>query len=85
MMQSFNADRLQYFTDLQKQIVAQTIPFLKTGKPLIYITCSVYQAENEAVIDYIVNNFGMRVEKMEVIKGYESKADSMFAARLLKV
>ncbi|MFD2554635.1 RsmB/NOP family class I SAM-dependent RNA methyltransferase [Sphingobacterium tabacisoli] len=85
MMQSFDANRLQYFTDLQKQIVTQTIPFLKTGKPLIYITCSVYQAENEAVIDYIVNNFGMRVEKMEVIKGYESKADSMFAARLLKV
>lgn len=85
MIQSFDADRLQYFTDLQKQIVAQTIPFLKTGKPLIYITCSVYQAENEAIIDYIVNNFDMRVEKMEIIKGYESKADSMFAARLLKV
>ncbi|MBL1409212.1 RsmB/NOP family class I SAM-dependent RNA methyltransferase [Sphingobacterium faecale] len=85
MMQSFDADRLQYFTDLQKQIVAQTIPFLKTGKPLIYITCSVYEAENEAVINYIVNTFGMHVEKMEVIKGYESKADSMFAARLLKV
>ncbi|TDQ79629.1 RsmB/NOP family class I SAM-dependent RNA methyltransferase [Sphingobacterium yanglingense] len=85
MMQSFDTDRLQYFTDLQKRIVAQTIPFIKVGKPLIYITCSVYQAENEAVIDYIVNNFGMRIEKMEVIKGYESKADSMFAARLLKV
>lgn len=84
MMQSFDAGRLQFFTDLQKRIVAQTIPFLRTGKPLVYITCSVYQAENEAIIDYIVNSFDMRVEKMELINGYQHKADSMFVARLVK-
>lgn len=85
MMQAFDAKKLQNFTTLQKQILEQVIPFLKSGKPLVYITCSVFKAENEEIVDFILNNFAMRVEKMEVIKGYGDKADSMFAARLIKV
>lgn len=85
MMQTFDAQKLTYFTTLQKQIVGQVIPFLKQGKPLVYITCSVYKSENEDVINDILAHFPMRLEKMEVIKGYENKADSMFAARLIKV
>lgn len=84
MMQAFDIKKLDNFTTLQKQIVTQVIPFLKSGKPLVYITCSVYKSENEDVINYILSHFAMRLEKMEVIKGYENKADSMFAARLIK-
>lgn len=84
MMQSFDVKKLESFTTLQKQIVTQVIPFLKVGKPLVYITCSVYRAENEDIINYILSHFAMRLEKMEFIKGYDNKADSMFAARLIK-
>lgn len=84
MMQAFDTKKLEKFTTLQKQIVTQAIPFLKEGKPLVYITCSVYKAENEDLVNYILSNFAMRLERMEIIKGYENKADSMFAARLIK-
>jgi len=54
------------------------------GKPLIYITCSIFKAENEDVVNYIVDNFGFEIERMDYLKGYEEKADSMFVARLIK-
>lgn len=85
MMQDFDARKLQKFTTLQKQIVEQVIPFLKLGKPLVYITCSVYKFENEDVVEYILKNYAMRLEKMQVVKGYKDKADSMFVARLIKI
>ncbi|WP_164112536.1 MULTISPECIES: RsmB/NOP family class I SAM-dependent RNA methyltransferase [Sphingobacterium] len=84
MIQDFDVKKLETFTTLQKQIVTQVIPFLKKGKPLIYITCSVYKSENEDIVNYILTHFAMRLDKMEVIKGYENRADSMFAARLIK-
>lgn len=84
MMQNFDEDRFAHFTTLQKQIVANVIPYLKSGKPLVYVTCSVYKAENEEIISHILQHFPMKLERMELIKGYTKKADSMFAARLLK-
>jgi len=60
------------------------IPYLKVGKPLIYITCSVYAQENEEVVNQLAAEFGMVVEEMRTIAGYTKKADSMFVARLKK-
>ncbi len=85
MIQQFSADKLQSFTSLQKDISANAIPFLKNGGTLVYITCSVYKDENEDVVDYLLNNFNLRLEKMNTINGYDNKADSMFAAHFIKV
>jgi 16S rRNA (cytosine967-C5)-methyltransferase len=48
------------------------------------MTCSVFKAENEAVVKYLTDNFDLKLERMELIKGYTHKADSMFVARLIK-
>ena len=40
--------------------------------------------ENEEVVDYLRKELGLILERMEVIKGYQDKADTMFAARLIK-
>ncbi|MCA5004881.1 RsmB/NOP family class I SAM-dependent RNA methyltransferase [Sphingobacterium bovistauri] len=85
MIQQFSRQKLNEFTDLQRRIVSNILKHVKVGKPLVYITCSVYIEENEKIIDYIINNFDFQIEKMEVIKGYENKADSMFAARLVRI
>lgn len=84
IMQQFNAKKLADFAALQKRIVTNAVPYLKSGKSLVYMTCSVYTQENEQVVDYIQKELGLRLERMELIKGYDRKADSMFAARFIK-
>ncbi|MGF7082462.1 RsmB/NOP family class I SAM-dependent RNA methyltransferase [Mucilaginibacter sp. UYCu711] len=82
MISQFEPQKIEFFQRLQKNIAANVIKFLKPGKPLIYITCSAFKAENEDVVDYLVKECGLKLESVEVLKGYERRADSMFVARL---
>jgi 16S rRNA (cytosine967-C5)-methyltransferase len=82
MISQFEEYNVQSFQNLQKKIAGNTVKYLKPGKPLIYITCSVFKEENEDMVDFIVKELGFQLESMEYIKGYERKADTMFVARL---
>lgn len=82
MISQFEPQKIEFFQRLQKIIAANVIKFLKPGKPLIYITCSAFKAENEDVVDYLVKECGLKLEEVKVLKGYENKADTMFVARL---
>jgi 16S rRNA (cytosine967-C5)-methyltransferase len=84
MLHLFDAHKISYFNGLQKKIATNVLPYLKPGKPLIYITCSVFEEENEAVISYLQNELKLKLESKEVITGYTDKADTMFVARLIK-
>lgn len=84
MLYYFNQAKVKQFQGLQKAIAANVLKYLKPGQPLIYITCSVFAAENEAVVDHLQQTHGLLLEDMEVIKGYHEKADTMFVARLRK-
>jgi 16S rRNA (cytosine967-C5)-methyltransferase len=84
MLYYFDEHKISYFSRLQKTIASNVVKYLKQGKPLIYITCSAFNEENEAVVAYLLENLPLKLEKMEVIKGYRDKADTMFVARLLK-
>ncbi|WP_286752074.1 MULTISPECIES: RsmB/NOP family class I SAM-dependent RNA methyltransferase [Sphingobacterium] len=84
MIRQFRAAKIGEFNALQKNIASNVVGHVKVGKPLIYITCSIFKAENEDVVNYIVDNFGFEIERMDYLKGYEEKADSMFVARLIK-
>jgi 16S rRNA (cytosine967-C5)-methyltransferase len=84
MISQFEPQKIEFFQRLQKTIAANVIKFLKPGKPLIYITCSAFKAENEEVVDYLVKECGLKLEEVKVLTGYEHKADSMFVARLSK-
>ena len=44
----------------------------------------VFKEENEDAVAYFLANLPLKLEKMELIKGYESKADTMFVARFIK-
>ena len=85
MLYYFDAHKINYFSKLQMAIAANVVKYLKVGKPLIYITCSVFRAENEEVVDWLLRELPLRLERMEALKGYNSRADSMFAARLVKI
>lgn len=84
MLYFFEKYKVDNYVKLQKGIAANVIKYLKPGKPLIYMTCSVFKAENEDVVDYLTKTYNLELERMELIKGYDKKADSMFVARLIK-
>ncbi|QKJ29709.1 RsmB/NOP family class I SAM-dependent RNA methyltransferase [Mucilaginibacter mali] len=84
MISQFGKQRIDFFNRLQKDIVRNVVKYLKPGKPLIYITCSVFKAENEELINFITGELGLKAEEQTVLKGYGHKADSMFVARLVK-
>jgi 16S rRNA (cytosine967-C5)-methyltransferase len=84
MLYFFEGHKVKYFNGLQKAIAANVVKYLKQGKYLIYITCSVFKEENEDVVDYLQKELGLQLETKEVIKGYGEKADTMFVSRLIK-
>ena len=77
----FSEKEIERFNKLQKNIIGNVIPDLKKDGKLIYITCSVFKKENEEVVDFIRSTYHLKLEEMSVLKGYDKKADTMFAAR----
>jgi 16S rRNA (cytosine967-C5)-methyltransferase len=68
----------------QQQIVSNIIPQLKEGGIFIYITCSVFKKENEEMVNFIKEKFHLKLLQMELLKGFDKKADSMFVAVFIK-
>ena len=84
MLTFFDERKINQFATIQKGIAQNVVKYLKPGKPLIYITCSAFAAENEAVVKHLTDTLPLELERMELIKGYENHADTMFVARLIK-
>jgi len=82
MISQFETYSIEFFQKLQQSIVRNVVKHLKPGKPLIYITCSAFKAENEDVVSLMVKELGLKLEEQKTLKGYENKADTMFVARL---
>lgn len=75
----FDPREIERYSNLQKQIVGNAIHHLTPDGYLLYITCSVFKKENEEVAAYIQQKLKMELVRIEVLKGYEMQADSMFA------
>jgi len=84
MISQFTDSKLKFYTDLQRKIAANVVKYLKVGKPLIYITCSVFESENEEQVNWLCEKFGLKLESQQLIEGYRTKADTLFVARLVK-
>lgn len=76
----FKKERIEHYADLQKKIVLNASKAVKKGGYFLYITCSVFQKENEEVVDYIQNDLTLQLIAMEYLKGYDKKADTLFTA-----
>lgn len=76
--------KVQEYAALQLTIATNASKLLRPGGRLIYITCSVYQAENEAVVKALTTATGMQVQTQKLINGTAHKADSMYVAVLHK-
>jgi 16S rRNA (cytosine967-C5)-methyltransferase len=87
----FDEKKIAAYASLQKKIVSRVVPAIKAGGYLLYITCSIFRSENEDMIAYLQKELHLHVVKMharmngsdgELFKGYELKADTLFAALL---
>jgi 16S rRNA (cytosine967-C5)-methyltransferase len=76
----FKQEEIARYSNLQKSIATNALGFLKKGGYLLYITCSVFKKENEEVVDFLQHMPGLELIKMELLKGYDIRADTMFAA-----
>ena len=78
----FQETSLQNFSQLQKKICGNVIPAITPGGYFLYITCSVFRAENEFVIEFLRSNFGLKYIQGGIIAGYREKADTMYGCLL---
>lgn len=76
----FNPEEIDRYSALQKKIVGNIIPHLKPGGWLLYCTCSVFKKENEEMVQFLTNEHHLKLHKSELLKGYDQKADTLFAA-----
>ncbi len=80
----FKELEVERYSGLQRSIVKNVLPYLKTGGKLIYITCSVYANENENNIAHF-ERIGLKLIKETYFIGYNKHADTLFGAVLEKV
>jgi 16S rRNA (cytosine967-C5)-methyltransferase len=78
----FDENKIEQYAELQKKIVSNVILHLKENGCLVYITCSVFKKENEEMVEFVKKQFNFELIKMELLKGYDKRADTMFVALL---
>lgn len=76
----FDLDDLKKYSGIQKRIAGNVVPHLKKGGIFIYITCSVFREENEAVAGFIQDTLHLDLLHQEILEGFGRRADSMFVA-----
>lgn len=81
----FTADKIENYSKLQENIVCNVFPSLNDAGYFLYITCSVFEKENEAIVEYIQNHSQLQLVQKEILEGYTKKADTMFAALFKKI
>ena len=81
----FKQPSIEEYSNLQKKIITNVIPHLRTGGMFIYITCSVFKKENEFIAEFIAENFNCKLLHLQLLKGYDKKADNMFVAVFKKL
>ncbi len=79
----FSQDNIAHYSQLQQKIVHNALPHVTQGGHFLYITCSVFEEENEKQVEYITAQ-GLTLVKAALLTGYNNKADTMFGALFKK-
>ena len=75
----FNPDTIAQYRKRQDRILSNVLCNLKPGGMIVYITCSVFAAENEQVSESLAGR-GFQMVKQNMIPGYADRADCLFAS-----
>ena len=80
----FKNNEIEKYALLQRRIVGNALPHLKTNGHLLYITCSVFKKESEENVSFFKEKYNLNLIKSEYLKGYEMQADTLFVALFTK-
>ncbi|MCO6498026.1 MAG: methyltransferase domain-containing protein [Chitinophagaceae bacterium] len=72
------------YAEIQKSIIKNVVPKLKKGGYLLYVTCSVFEEENEKNVASFEKEFRLTPVAQTYIKGYKMRADTLYTALLKK-
>jgi 16S rRNA (cytosine967-C5)-methyltransferase len=84
MAVAFNESQLPILHQVQRTILGTASKFVRPGGKLIYMTCSVFAAENEEVIHSLLQEGDFELDEVKLFQGSEKRADTLFAARLIR-
>jgi 16S rRNA (cytosine967-C5)-methyltransferase len=84
-LSSFNEAEIEKYRVLQEKMVSNALRQLEPGGLMYYFTCSVFKAENEELIEAILNTRKAELKQMEYWQFSNEGGDTMFAAILKKV
>lgn len=76
----FDKDEIEMYAKLQRDIVSNALPKLKHGGYLLYLTCSVFAAENEENTKAISKENGLKIIHEQYLEGYTRRADTLFGS-----
>jgi 16S rRNA (cytosine967-C5)-methyltransferase len=76
----FHENKIEYYSTLQKNIATAAVKHVKKNAYFLYITCSVFEKENEEVVKHLQEKSNLELIEMKYFKGYDKKADTLFAA-----
>ena len=61
----WNVNMIKKLAGVQKRLVDSAIKVLKVGGTMIYSTCTLAPEEDEMIVDYLIRNFDVSVERIE--------------------
>lgn len=80
----FNPVTIATYAEKQRAILQNAAARLKPGGRLMYITCSVFRAENEDVIEAVAGKAGLEQVSGGLINRFGIGGDALFAVELRK-
>lgn len=78
----FKEEEIGRYASLQRKIMDNASVQVLPGGYFLYITCSVFQQENENQVSHLLQQPQWELVTQQLITGYHEKADTMFAALL---
>ena len=82
---NFDYNSIVNYTNRQKVIVENAVPFLKVGGILYYMTCSVFEEENTHIKQWIIDNFSMSLQDEIMFDGIRHQSDGMYMVSFKKL
>jgi 16S rRNA (cytosine967-C5)-methyltransferase len=79
-LHEMDAETISLYQRRQFAIVEKLSQHLKKGGYLLYVTCSVYQQENTAIVDFLEQNSQLKLVATKMLSADLQGGDHLFSA-----
>lgn len=62
----WNMNMIRKISNIQKRLASSALKLLKVGGTMVYSTCTLAPEENEFIVDYLIKNFDIEIEKINL-------------------